>query len=123
VLDPWFSLAQLANALSQIPGLSQHQFYSDTDYDNTVSQLSPLQDNPYTQLTFLEEEQLRGFLPLMNLANENVFTKRDHPDSSQVWYFSFPFVSSSLMYDSTRCLLSHHYRLKVLPSSTELLVS
>ncbi|XP_067938253.1 telomerase-binding protein EST1A-like [Watersipora subatra] len=69
VLDPWLSIAKLSNCLTRIQGTSI-PFYMNEDVDPDTS-------SENTWLSLPEELQLRGFLPLMNLSNDDVFIRTD----------------------------------------------
>lgn len=77
MLDPWLSLAELANALSRV-NTDHVKFYSEDEIELPTTS-SPDAAAPFYWLSLPEETELRGFLPLMNLAVEEVFIKSDIP--------------------------------------------
>lgn len=70
ILDPWLSFASLSNCLARI-NTASIKFY---DADEISSSESSGEAEFYW-LCAPEETELRGFLPLMNLASDEVFVK------------------------------------------------
>lgn len=96
MLDPWLSIAQLTNSLNLIRGVSNVTFYTREEVESDTA-------HTYTLISLQEELDLRGFLPLMSLASDDVFVDSEddlgqvcitesgshHGVGLHVYYFQF----------------------------------